>query len=300
MGRLSVQRFDRLGGTKIKTLEGKEIGQLEDVVLGPNGEALYGIVSFNKIDGMGDKWYLMPWTAVQYRGADGVGVAQDGTIIIAVAEERLKNAPGFDRHNWPLKKSDGTSGAATAKTEWPFGDVDRYYETEMRGRPIPASARLSTAGILRASELRGRAIESSTGEKLGSISEVVVDPTNGRVNYVVITTAGMGAGDRLIAVPFEALRAGKPSADAARGEVALVLPLTKDRLATAPEFFRGDSRWQEMSDPMYVTRVYEFYSVRPYWTTQPSDVNRGDARPPTPPDKKDDTQKKKDEPPKQG
>jgi hypothetical protein len=37
MGRLSVQRFDRLGGTKIKTLEGKEIGQLEDVVLSPNG-----------------------------------------------------------------------------------------------------------------------------------------------------------------------------------------------------------------------------------------------------------------------
>lgn len=290
-GALSVQRFERLSGTKIKTAQGEEIGQLEDLVFGPNGEVTYGVVSFGKIDGMADKWYFMPWSNVQYRGPDGVAVGRDGSIIIAVEKERLKNAPGFDKNTWPIRKA----GDTTARTELPFGEVDKFYERDVRatGRAVNASARAGASTILRASEIRGRTIETANGETVGPITDVVIDPVSGRLNYVVV-----GSGDRLVAVPWEALRSGKAGPG---GNDALILPLTKDRLMSAPEFQRGDARWTEMSEPTYIQRVYDFYSVRPYWSDTAKDGSR-EVRPGAddtrrqPVDRKDD--KRKDEPPK--
>lgn len=293
-GRLTVTRFDRLGGTKIKTPQGEEIGKLEDIVFAPNGEALYGIVSFDKIPGIENKWYLLPWSSVQYRGADGVGVSQDGSLVLGIAKERIKNAPGFDKNEWPVHKNK----AGADERAWPFSDVDRFYEpeTRMTGRPINASARANTDAILRGSELRGRSVETSNGERFGTVSDVVIDPANGRVNYVVLSNA---AGDRMIAVPWEALRAGKPATGAGpSANDALVLPFTRDRLMAAPEFMRGDTHWSEMSDPAYVGRVYEFYSVRPYWN-QPMDRNHDHANPPAEPKARTpDKEKKDDMPPK--
>jgi hypothetical protein len=77
----------------------------------------------------------------------------------------------------------------------------------------------------------------------------------------------LGLGERLVAVPWDAL---KFSVEGEKGDKAdtrkITLAVTKEQLANAPQFKDSKDSFPEMCDPVWMTRMYEFYSVRPYWT----------------------------------
>ena len=82
----------------------------------------------------------------------------------------------------------------------------------------------------RASKLIGEDVENSAGEKIGKVDDLLVG-RNDRVLYAIISVGGfLGIGNRLVAVPFQALQP-KPNDD------DLILPnATKDELKRLPEF----------------------------------------------------------------
>jgi hypothetical protein len=49
--------------------------------------------------GVGEKLFAVPWGAFSQPKAD------KETFVLDVDKERLKNAPGFDTHNWPQMAS---------------------------------------------------------------------------------------------------------------------------------------------------------------------------------------------------
>jgi hypothetical protein len=61
-------------------------------------------------------------------------------------------------------------------------------------------------------------------------------------------------GDKLFAIPFNALR---------HGDDKCVLDVSKERLEQAPGFDKAN--WPDLSDRTWGARVYEFYGVTPYW-----------------------------------
>src|SRR5207244_2482004 len=70
--------------------------------------------------------------------------------------------------------------------------------------------RLKARGMCRASKVIGMNVEDSAGKGLGDIDEVVLDDASGRVVYAVLSFGGfLGMGDKLFAIPWDAL---KPSA----------------------------------------------------------------------------------------
>lgn len=180
---------------------------------------------------------------------------KDCVLVLNIDKERLKSAPTFDRAKWP-DLANATSWAR---------DLDQYYASDMRsttGRPIEAGARLGTASF-KATDLKDKNVESTTGDKIGEIKDFVLDPNSGRVALVVLSVGGfLGMGEHHVAVPFEALHVTK--GDTA-GKEKFTLSTTKERLTSAPEFKTGQEHWTEMSDPAYVNRVYDYYSIRPYW-----------------------------------
>lgn len=242
-------------GIDVVSTTGESLGDIDDVVLRPNGEIAYAVLSFGGVLGVGDKLFAVPWNVLQPKSHAAKGDANDvkHEIVLPIEKERLKNAPGFDKAHWPQ----------FADANW-SKDVDAFYGGARRddtSRPVEAGT--GTRNVLwRCSQLNGFDLETPSGEKLGDIRDVALD-TNGRVSYAVLSVGGfLGVGDRLVAVPWEALRPVK------NGEkYRLTLAATKERLAQAPQYDAAKDKRAQMCDPQWVGRVYEFYSVRPYWIT---------------------------------
>ncbi|MDP9121493.1 MAG: PRC-barrel domain-containing protein, partial [Acidobacteriota bacterium] len=61
--------------------------------------------------------------------------------------------------------------------------------------------------VLSTSAIIGDSIVNRAGEKLGKIEELMLDLEKGRVAYAVLSFGGFpGMGEKLFAVPFEALK----------------------------------------------------------------------------------------------
>ena len=89
---------------------------------------------------------------------------------------------------------------------------------------------VSVAEGWRASKLIGEDVENSAGEKIGKVDDLLVSRSD-RVMYAILSVGGfLGIGNRLVAVPFQALQP-KPNDD------DLVLAgATKEELKRLPEF----------------------------------------------------------------
>jgi|ERR1700722_10330936 sporulation protein YlmC with PRC-barrel domain len=84
-----------LTGDPVKNLKGDSIGDLKDIMIDTNdGSIAYGVLSFGGLLGMGEKLFAVPWDAIQVDG-------ENKQLLLDVDKERLKDAPGFDKDNWP-------------------------------------------------------------------------------------------------------------------------------------------------------------------------------------------------------
>jgi sporulation protein YlmC with PRC-barrel domain len=120
----------------------------------------------------------------------------------------------------------------------------------------PSSPRGGEA--LTARRLIGDPVVNPRGEDLGKIEDFVIDPKNGRVDYAVLSFGGfLGMGDKLFAVPLEAMRLS-------REEKRFILDVDKERLKHAPGFDKD--HWPDTSDRAFGTKVYAYYGYEPRWS----------------------------------
>lgn len=82
-------------GDGIKNPQGESLGDLKEIMLDTtNGKIAYAVVSYGGLLGMGDKLFAVPWSAftIDY---------ENHKLLLNVDKDRLKDAPGFDKDNWP-------------------------------------------------------------------------------------------------------------------------------------------------------------------------------------------------------
>jgi sporulation protein YlmC with PRC-barrel domain len=110
---------------------------------------------------------------------------------------------------------------------------------------------------LSASTLIGDRVVNLKGEDLGKIEDFMLDPEQGRVGYAVLSFGGfLGMGDKLFAVPMQALKLS-------REDKNFILDVDKEKLKNAPGFDKN--HWPDMSDRSFGTTVYSYYNTKPYW-----------------------------------
>jgi sporulation protein YlmC with PRC-barrel domain len=111
--------------------------------------------------------------------------------------------------------------------------------------------------VSRASKIIGTDVRNTKDEDLGDIKDLVVNPENGRVAYVVVSYGGvLGMGDKLFAIPWSAVR-WTPDKD------YFVLNMDKEALKNAPGFDEDHwpatgSAWQQQRE-----ELNRFYRVNP-------------------------------------
>lgn len=128
-------------------------------------------------------------------------------------------------------------------------DRDTYgmYRINPQDGPGPA--------LMGASTLTGNDVYNNSGDDLGDIKEFMLDMRTGRVSYAVLSFGGfLGMGDRLFAVPWDALKL-----DTANKR--FTLDVNKERLEAAPGFDKGN--WPNMSDQTWAQGVHAYYGTKP-------------------------------------
>lgn len=84
--------------------------------------------------------------------------------------------------------------------------------------------------VLQASTVIGNKVVNRAGEQLGNLKQLVLDLEDGRVAYAVLSFGGfMGMGDKLFAMPWDALRLNP-------NDQTFILDVDKEVLKEAPGF----------------------------------------------------------------
>ena len=106
----SVLSASTLIGDTVRNQQGEELGSLEEMMLDlDSGQVAYAVLSFGGFLGLGDKYFAIPWQAVSVD-------TENHEIVLDVSKEKLENAPGFDKDNWP----------STVDRSW-VAEVHSYY-----------------------------------------------------------------------------------------------------------------------------------------------------------------------------
>jgi len=114
-----------------------------------------------------------------------------------------------------------------------------------------------TPRTLSASTMIGDKVVNGYGEDLGKIEELMIDLETSRVGYAVLSFGGLlGIGDKLFAIPLEALRLDAENH-------CFILDIDRERLEQAPGFDKD--HWPEADDLGYRREVFAFYGHDPYW-----------------------------------
>jgi sporulation protein YlmC with PRC-barrel domain len=84
-----------LTGDRVRNRDGEDLGKIEELMIDViNGRIAYAVLSFGGFLGLGDKLFAIPWDAMELRG-------DEHKFVLNVDKEVLRNAPGFDKDNWP-------------------------------------------------------------------------------------------------------------------------------------------------------------------------------------------------------
>jgi sporulation protein YlmC with PRC-barrel domain len=84
-----------LEGDRVVNRAGEDLGEIEEIMLDvPAGRIAYAVMSSGGFLGMGDKLFAIPWSALTLD-------TDNKCFVLDVDRQRLQDAPGFDKDNWP-------------------------------------------------------------------------------------------------------------------------------------------------------------------------------------------------------
>jgi sporulation protein YlmC with PRC-barrel domain len=119
---VGAYRGSKLIGADVENAQGEDLGDIVDIVIDPQtGRMQYAVLSFGGFLGLGEKYFAIPWEALKREPGQRMGDTE--RYVLNMDKERLKNAPGFDKNNWPNMADRGW-----AKTVYTFYDVTPYWE----------------------------------------------------------------------------------------------------------------------------------------------------------------------------
>lgn len=90
-----IMAADTLEGDSVVNPQGEDLGKIKDIMIDvPSGRVAYAVLSSGGFLGIGDKYHAIPWAALTLD-------ADRKCFVLNIDKERLQNAPGFDKDNWP-------------------------------------------------------------------------------------------------------------------------------------------------------------------------------------------------------
>lgn len=91
----SLMGADTLLGEDVVNSHNEKLGDIKEIMLDMGtGQVAYAVLAFGGFLGMGEKLFAVPWQALRLDTAEK-------RFVLNVDKDRLMQAPGFDKDNWP-------------------------------------------------------------------------------------------------------------------------------------------------------------------------------------------------------
>ena len=86
---------DSLVGNPVRNTAGEDLGSIKELMLDTRtGEIAYAVLSFGGFMGFGDKYFAVPYQLLRLD-------TTNKCFVFNIEKERLEDAPGFDKDDWP-------------------------------------------------------------------------------------------------------------------------------------------------------------------------------------------------------
>ena len=79
-------------GTRIKNAEGKDIGEIDQLLIDRNGKVSHAVIGLGGFAGMGEKKVVVPWSDLKF-----APVTEGKKNSITMDQSRLERAPYYER-----------------------------------------------------------------------------------------------------------------------------------------------------------------------------------------------------------
>jgi sporulation protein YlmC with PRC-barrel domain len=139
-------------------------------------------------------------------------------------------------------------------------DVDRN-GVQVDVTPKKTMIGTTDTNIVRGKDLLGLKVYGENNDKLGDIQDLVIDPTQGKIRYAVLSFGGfLGMGDKYFAVPWSDLTFVSKGLTriGTKKEDYCVLAIHKDELKAAPGFDKNN--WPNFADRNWSNNVDKYYN----------------------------------------
>jgi sporulation protein YlmC with PRC-barrel domain len=88
---ISLIASDKVEGTNVYRSDGEKIGEIERVMIDKiTGKVAYAVMSFGGFFGVGEHYYPVPWSLLQYND-------QLGGYEVNITDQQLRSAPKYAR-----------------------------------------------------------------------------------------------------------------------------------------------------------------------------------------------------------
>lgn len=90
-----VIKASEVTGVEVKNSAGENLGKVNEVVIDKaHGNVSYLVLDFGGFLGFGNKFFAIPWNVFTYNEVEDC-------FMLDLNKEQLKDAPGFDKNDWP-------------------------------------------------------------------------------------------------------------------------------------------------------------------------------------------------------
>lgn len=246
------------------------IGDINDIVISPEGDVSSVIVGVGGFLGIGEKDVAVSYETIDWVDRDG-----ERWLVANMTREQLEAAPAFDRDTLydEARSTDeemNTTGrmatdndaemAANDTTAMPADNAtgmateDRTAENIEDGDSAVEMAEEKTMGIdrsgmtqvttdeLSADNLIGRTVYSAQDENIGEVGDVLLTADNKVEGFILDVGGFLGMGEKEVAISPENLDI-RADAD---GELTIFTPFTQEQLEAQREYSKED--WEAERD----------------------------------------------------
>lgn len=93
-----LRRTSKIVGEDLTNMQGESLGEINDIVIGPDGQVSYVAVSSGDVLGVGGDLHPVPWRALRWN-------EKKSEYVLNISKDAFKKGPSFNSANWPTAPS---------------------------------------------------------------------------------------------------------------------------------------------------------------------------------------------------
>jgi sporulation protein YlmC with PRC-barrel domain len=240
--------------------DAERIGDVNDIVIAPNGSAEAVIVGVGGFLGIGEKDVAVDFSQISWVDRDG-----DLWFVVEATKEELEGAPAFDRsptepataqdqggqvqqQSAAEQNSGQTTTTTTTTTQQDTAanqqqDQNQQTAANQQNQQTGANQQAGNApdrnamkpldmGAMRAEDLQGKRVYGANNEDIGEISDVLLTQ-DGKIDAFVVDVGGfLGMGEKEVAIGMQNIDFMQDN----DGNIVVFTPFTQAQLEQSPQY----------------------------------------------------------------